>query len=73
MTNFNSLVQRLPSRQSTNESTRESISGAVRINDLFVLESVDGIRLDVIRTTGGDGNGRLSTVGEYDYTITGAV
>jgi len=73
VTNFNSVVQRLPSRQGTEESTRKGISGTVRIDDLFVLESVDGKRLDVFKTAGGDGDGRLSTVGEDDNAIAGGV
>ena len=70
MSNFNSFIQRLPSCQSTDEPTRKSISGAVRVDDLFVLESIYGICLEVVRITGGNGDGFFSTMRKYDNTVT---
>jgi len=73
VTNLDSFVQRLSSRQRTEQSTRKGISGTVRIGDLFVLESVDSVRLDVTRTAGADSDCWLSTMGKHDNTIPGGV
>lgn len=73
MTDFDGLIQRLLSCQSTDEPSRKGISSTVRIDNLFVLESIDFTRLVVVRVAGGDGNGRISTVGEYDNTVASGV
>ena len=46
-------------------------SPAVRIDDLLVLENVDGVRLDVIGNAGTDSN--CCTMGKYDNTVPGGV
>jgi len=69
MTNFNGFTQWLPSRQGTEESTCKGIPGTVRIDDLFVLKSIDGVPLGVVKAAGGDGNGFLSAMSEYDNTV----
>ena len=71
MDNSDSLTQRLSSRQCTEQSTRKGVSDTVRIDNLFVLESVDSVRLDVIGTVGADNN--VCTVSKHDNTIPGGV
>ena len=73
MTNVNSFIQRLSSRQCTEQSTRKGVSSTVRIGDLFVLESVNTVRLDVIKPAGADSDGWLSTMRNHHNTIPGGV
>lgn len=73
MTNFNSFIQRLSRRQTSQETTRKGIPSTVRIYDLFVLERIDSKFLDAIKAAGGDSDSWLSAVGDYDNAIAGGV
>ena len=52
MANLNGLIQQLSNHQSTEQPTRKGVSGAVRIDNLFIIGGVDSVRVDVFRTVG---------------------